>query len=120
MSRNPSLHSRLFPNRHRERPRHRRARPFVVARPWQRVVSPFPGDAVGAGQQFAVHHNAAANAGAQDDAKHHAMAGTGAIGRLRQREAVGIVLDVNVAIESLHQVTQQRPPVQPGRIAVAH
>jgi hypothetical protein len=40
--------------------------------PGQRIVPPFAGDAVGAGERQPVHHDAAAHAGAQDDAEDRA------------------------------------------------
>ena len=71
----------------------RRARRLVAARPGQRVVAPLAGDGVGPDQHAAVDHDAAAGAGADDHAEHHAGAGRRAVGRLRQREAVGVVGD---------------------------
>src|SRR5882724_696827 len=40
--------------------------PFFVARHRERVVAPFTGDRLGAGERPAVDHHAAAHAGAQD------------------------------------------------------
>ena len=74
-----------------------RPRDFVQPRPRQRVMAPFAGDAVAATHHLAIDHDAAAAAGAEDDAEHHAVAGAGAIDGLGQREAVGVVLDAHLA-----------------------
>ena len=59
-----------------------RARALVVPRPGQGRVAPFAGDRVGAGQQPAVDHDAAADAGAEDDAEDDPRARGGAVDRL--------------------------------------
>jgi hypothetical protein len=82
-------------------------------------VPPLAGDPVGTGQELSVRHDACTYSGAQDRTEDHAMAGAGPIGRLRQREAVGVVLDAYVAIEALDQIVQQGPAIQPRRVGIA-
>ena len=53
--------------------------------------------AFGAAQQPPVVDDAAADAGAEDHAEHEPVAGAGAVGRFRQREAVRVVLDPDLA-----------------------
>ena len=67
-----------------------------------------------------VHHDTAAAAGAQDDAEHQAMAGAGAVGRLRQGEAVGVVLHPHLAAEQLADVAVEGVAVQRDRVGVLH
>ena len=54
-------------------------------------------------ERRAVHDDAAAAAGAEDDAEYHRCAGRRAIGRLGQREAVGIVGDPYLATQRLRR-----------------
>ncbi len=82
-------------------------------------MAPLAGDAVGTGQQLAVHHHAAAAAGAEDHAEHAARAGAGAVDRLGQREAVGVVVQAQLAAERALEVLLERLAVHPGRVAVA-
>ena len=63
-------------------------------------------------------HHAAAGAGADDDAEDDGGAGRRAVGRLRQREAVGVVGEPDRPIEQARQILGQRPAVQPGRVRV--
>jgi hypothetical protein len=84
----------------------------------QRIVAPFAGDGVRAGDDAAVDHDAATDSGAEDDREHHLAAGTGTIGRLRQPEAVGIVGERDRAVELVAQVAVQGPAVEPGRVGV--
>ena len=60
-------------------------------------MAPLAGDPVRAAMDLAVHDDAAAAAGAQNDPEHDAEAGAGAVGRFAQGEAVGVVLDAHLA-----------------------
>ncbi len=96
------------------------ARQLVDAGPGQRVVPPFGGDPVWPAMHLAVHHDPAANAGAQDHSEHHAIAGTGAIDRLAQREAVGVVVDPHLAAQLVADVAIECVPVQRDGVGVFH
>ena len=54
-------------------------------------------------QHAPVDDDAAAAAGAEDDAEHATMAGAGAVGGLREGEAVGVVLDPHLAAQRLRR-----------------
>ena len=86
--------------------------------PGQGVVTPFAGQAVRPDQQPAIDDDAGAHAGAQDCREHHGRAGAGAVGRLRQRQAVRVVGDAHRPPECERQVVRQRPAVQAGRVGV--
>ena len=57
--------------------------------------------------EAAVHDDAAADAGAEDHAEDHLRAGAGAVHRLGEREAVGIVGDPHRAVEDAGEVAAQ-------------
>ena len=86
--------------------------PLVVARPRQRVVPPFARDRVGTLEHAPVHDDAGADAGAEDRAEDHAGALARAVGRLRQREAVGVVGDADLAVERGLEVALDRLAVE--------
>jgi hypothetical protein len=83
-------------------------------------VSPLAGDRVDARHHASVDDNAAARAGADDDAEHHRCACSGAVGRFRQREAVGVIRESNATPEQTHQIVRERTADQPRRIRVLH
>ena len=93
---------------------------LVVAGPGQGVVAPFAGEAVGPLQHPAVHRDAAAAAGAQDHAEHHRRARAGAVGRLGERQAVGVVGERDRLPEPRGEVGVQRLAVQAGGVGVLH
>ena len=93
---------------------------FVRLRPGQRDVAPFAGDALAAVDQAPVHHDAAAAAGADDHAEHRAMADAGAVRRLAEREAVGVVAHPHLARQLGAEVAVQRMAVQHLRVGVLH
>ncbi len=97
-----------------------RPRQLLVPRPGQGIVSPLAGDAVGSGEQTAVHHDAAAGTGADDHAEHSAGPAAGTVYRLGQGEAVGVVGQSYRASQHFGQVRVQVFPVQPHRVGVAH
>ena len=88
--------------------------------PGHGVVAPFAGQAVGPAQHAAVHGDARTGAGAQDHRKHHGCVGTGAVGGLAQRQAVGVVGQPHGLADGGLHVTLQRHPVQAGGVAVLH
>ena len=93
-----------------------RGRPIGAGAGRQRVVAPFAGDRVGAGERLALDHDAAADAGAEDHAEHHRRARGSAVDRLGQREAVGIVGDRHRHRERLREIRAQRPALDPGQV----
>ena len=76
-------------------------------------MPPFASDGVGAGQKPPAYDDAAADAGAQNDAEHHLGIAPGAVGRFGEREAVGVVGDAHPIAQAGAQVVQQRLAVQP-------
>src|ERR1043165_2835587 len=97
-----------------------RARMLVLGHPRQRHVPPFAGDALVAGQHAAVHHDAAAYAGAQDGAEHDARAAPRAVDRLRQREAAPVVGEAPLAPEPPLEVGLERPVVERRVVGIGH
>ncbi len=98
----------------------RRPRPLVVRHRRQRIVSPLARDRVRAGDDAAIQHEAAARAGADDDAEDRVSAGRGAIRRFRQREAVGVVGEPYRPAEQAREILAERLAVQPRRVRVFH
>ncbi len=88
------------------------------ARERQGVVPPFAGDGVGASHQLPVHDDAATDAGAENDPEDNFGAPAGAVGRLGEGKAVGIVGEADLALEQRFQIVAQRPADQAGRIGV--
>ena len=78
--------------------------------PGQRVVAPLAGDAVAPLQQAPAGHDAGAGAGAEDGGEDGAEPGPGAVRRLAQRQAVGVVGDADGPAEARGQVRSSRPP----------
>src|SRR5689334_8039757 len=93
----------------------RRPGTFVVPRPRQGVVTPFTGDAVRPVEQRTTHHDAGTNTGAEDRAEDDLGALAGAVARLREREAVGIVGDADLALQHGFEIALERLPVQAHR-----
>ena len=83
-------------------------------------MAPFAGDAVVAVQHRAVHHDAAAHAGAEDRAEHHRGARGGAVDRLRKRKAVGVVREAHFAVEAAFEVVLEAPAVEGRVVGVDH
>jgi hypothetical protein len=77
-------------------------------------VSPLARDRVRAFENPAIHHDAAARAGAEDDAKHDLRSGGRAIDRFGQCETVGIIGEADGPIEQLREVVRQRLTDEPG------
>jgi hypothetical protein len=81
-------------------------------------VAPLAADAVRAGKHAAIDHDAAARAGAEDCAEHDAAAARRAVGGLGKREAVGIVLESEFALEQSLEVGLERLAVVRGCIRI--
>ena len=77
---------------------------LIVLHRGQRVVSPLSGDSIDARNHTAVDDDAAAAAGAEDHAEDDRGAGRRAVGRFREREAVGVVGKADRTIEQPRQV----------------
>ena len=60
----------------------------------------------------AVHDDAAAAAGAEDDPEHDSIAGAGTVGGLAEGEAVGVVLDADLAVQAFADVVVEAVAVQ--------
>ena len=58
-------------------------------------MAPFAGDAMPPFDDALPDRDAAAHAGAEDRAEHHARAARGAVARFGQREAVGVVRETH-------------------------
>jgi hypothetical protein len=65
-----------------------------------------------AGPEAAVDHQAAADAGAHDDAEDEAAPLPGPVPRLGQREAVGVVLDPQRLAQAAREIGGQIPAVE--------
>ena len=83
-------------------------------------MPPFAGDRVRPGQHAFIHHDAAADPGAENDAEHNGRTGSGAIHRFRQGETIGIVGQPHRAAQCHLQIAVEGPADQPGRIGVLH
>src|SRR6185503_18586585 len=93
-----------------------RSGPLVVAGPWQRVVAPLPGDGIGSVEHLAVHDHARSDAGTENDAVHDVGTLARAVGRLRQREAVGVVGDEDFARKDRLEIAPDRLTVEADRV----
>ena len=91
---------------------------LVVAGRGERDVAPFAADGVDALDEAAVHHDAAADAGAEDDAEDDLGAGAAAVHGFGKSEAVGIVGDFHRAVEDAGEVAAEVAAVQPGGVAL--
>src|SRR5437762_11725030 len=97
------------------------ARPgtLVVLRPRQRIVPPFAGDRIRTRENMTADNDASAHAGAENDAEDDLRAGTGPVGRLRQREAVGVVRDRHFPPEQCLEIGFDRLAVETDRVGAA-
>src|SRR5471032_408985 len=84
----------------------------------QGIVPPFAGDRLRADQSLAVDHNAATDAGAQDDAEHDAATRRRAVRRLRDGEAVGVVGQPHFAAERVFEIGLEWPAVEACGVGV--
>ena len=96
------------------------ARNLGGGRPGQGRVPPFARDAVAALHQALVDHHSAAAAGAYDGGEHHPGVRGGAVDRLRERQAVGVVGQPDLPRQRRLQVLPEPAAVQPGGVGVAN
>src|SRR5262249_52549473 len=82
------------------------------------VVAPLARDVLGAGPQASLVHDAAPDAGPEDDAEAGGAPWPGPRQRLGQREAVGIVLETDGEVEPALEVGLERVPVETDRVRV--
>ncbi len=68
------------------------------------------GDIVAPGHRLAADDQAAAHAGAENDAQHRRVAAELVVPGFRQRKAVGVVIDAHLAPDQRRQIARQRPP----------
>src|SRR5690348_3327413 len=73
---------------------------LVLARPGQRVVAPFAGDAVAAADERPADDESAADAGTKNDAEDNAGISRGAVDRFGERKAIGVVLEPHRAAKA--------------------
>jgi hypothetical protein len=95
-----------------------RPRQLVGLRPGQRIMPPLAGNEVGARQSTSSYDDATAHAGPPDDPENHVGAGSGAITRFGQGEAVGIVVEPDLALQGGREVGAKRLTDQPNGIRV--
>jgi len=81
-------------------------------------VTPFARDPVAARDHGFLHDEAAPDAGAQDDAEHHARVRGRAVDRLGKGEAIGVVLQPDLTSQSFRKVAVERLAVQPDRVGI--
>jgi hypothetical protein len=81
-------------------------------------VTPFAGDLVAPGDKHAVDHNAAADAGPENDPEYHAGAGPGAVDRLGKRKAIGIIFQADRPVQLFRQIAVERLAVQDRAVRV--
>ena len=77
-----------------------------------RVVTPLAGDRIRTRENVTADDDASADAGTENDAEDDLRAGTGPVGRLRQRETVGIVGDRHFAPEQRLEIGLDRLGVE--------
>ncbi len=83
-------------------------------------MTPLAGNRVRACKNTAADTNAAADAGARDDAEDNVAAGGGAITRFRQRKAIRVVGDAHVTAECHAQILVERVADQARGVGVLH
>src|SRR5450759_14460 len=84
----------------------------------QAVMTPLSRNRIRASEDFPMRNDTAADARAEDHAKHHFRACRCAVGGLGKREAVGIVGEPHFALQERLQVEPQRLANQPGRVCI--
>ncbi len=89
-------------------------------RPRKRIVAPLSGDRVRPDDRSTVDHHTTAGPGPEDDTEDNARAGRRTVARLRQRQAICVVLESDGTVQGSRQILAQRPANQPGGIGVLH
>ena len=83
-------------------------------------MPPFAGDVVAPADHPPVDHDAAAAAGAEDDAEDSACSCAGTVGGFGQSKAVGIVGKARGSTKEGMEVAVKRLPVETGGVGVLH
>jgi len=94
-------------------------RALVILRPGQWIVPPLSGDRIRTGKNVTPNDDASTHAGTEYDAEDDLRVGTGTVGRLRQREAVGVVGDRDFAFEQRLEIGPDRLAVEANRVGAA-
>ena len=89
---------------------------FVRAHPGQRVVAPFAPHPVPPFRQPSIHHQPAADAGAEDGGEDRAIPGAGPVRRLAHRQAIGVIGQPHGAREPRLQIRAEGLAVELGGI----
>ena len=71
-------------------------------------MAPFAGDRIGAAKDPSAYGDAAADAGAENDAEHALKACRGAVDGLRQREAIGVIGEADRSTKRRFEIALQR------------
>ena len=85
----------------------------------QRIVSPFAADGIGTGQQPAVHDDATADAGTENNSEYDRRAPPGSIDGFRQGKAIGVVGQSYLAVEQRLQIALQGLTVESPGVGIA-
>jgi hypothetical protein len=91
---------------------------FIGARPGQGGVAPFAGDAVAPIEHGTIHHDATADAGAEDDAEHGSRARARAVGRFADGETIRIVAGADGPLQGFGKIGIERVAIQALGIGV--
>ena len=83
-------------------------------------MAPFAGNGIGAGEQLAADHDAAAGTCAENDAEHGCRAFTRAIRCFRQRKTVGIVCDADRTAKRRLDIPAKGMAIEPGAVRILH
>ena len=81
-------------------------------------MAPLARHRVRTGDRPAAHHDTAADSGAQNDPEHRAGSRAGAVNRLGQREAVGVVGQAHRPPDARGEILRKWLAYQPGRVGV--
>src|SRR5260370_11802149 len=88
--------------------------------PRQCVVPPFARNSIPTAVHAAIDRNSSAASSAQNDRKNDVLARTRAVGRFRNRQAVGVIRASHFAPQRPAQVLVERFPVPPCGVGVFH
>jgi hypothetical protein len=81
-------------------------------------VTPFTGDRIGADDDPAIDDDTATNPGAEDHPEDACASRCGAVARLGQRKAIGVIGEAHRTPERRFEVAAERAADQPGRVGV--
>src|SRR5215472_9474121 len=91
---------------------------FIGAGPWQRIVTPLSGDCMCADQYLPSDGYPTSYARPEDDAEYRFRRGSGAVCRLGQGEAIGVVGESRRPPKCGFDILLQRASNQPGGVCV--